>query len=305
MGKIQQQCPLCEAVEQDELYVTCDRHYGIEGTYRIVQCRICALVFLNPMYSDAELAALYPADYYAHQTRKTSRGAKALVRHLLGLEFHTKDPEFPTPGRVLDVGCGTGWFLREMRDQGWQVHGVEINAEAARIGRQTDGLDIFRGPVQEAKFPEGFFDYVRSNHSFEHISCPNETLDEIHRILKPGGKLMIGVPNIGSTNARVFGRYWWYLGAPVHTFNYSVKTLRAMLLRHSFVLERIVFNSDFHGILGSLQIWLNRHTRRKSGEGRAIRSRLLMVACAWMAKLMDIVQAGDEIEITVSKARTA
>jgi hypothetical protein len=78
-----------------------------------------------------------------------------------------------------------------------------------------------------------------------------------------------------------------------------------MLRRHGFVLERVVYNSDFHGILGSLQIWLNRFKQRRSSEGRAIRSRTLIVACAWMAKLLDTFHLGDEIEITVSKPRTA
>jgi SAM-dependent methyltransferase len=296
-------CPLCECKNHRELFLARDRHYGIPGSFRMVRCVHCSLIFLNPMYSDAELSAFYPDDYYAYQDNFRRNHWKDIVKRLLFCRVQTRDPEFAEPGRMLDLGCGSGWFMCAMRDRGWKTHGVEINGSAAEIGRRACGLEIFEGTLKQARFPAGYFDYVRSNHSFEHISCPGETLDEIHRILRPKGKILIGVPNSDSINAKLFGQYWWYLGAPVHPFTYSVNTLSQMLKKHNFQVERTAYNSDYSGILGSSQIWLNRKNGRKSTEGSVFNNPLLKVPCHWTAKAADLFRSGDAIEITAAKAR--
>jgi SAM-dependent methyltransferase len=296
-----QHCPLCEKEKFEPLCVAKDRHYGIPGTYRIVRCAGCSLIFLNPMYSAQELGALYPPDYYAYQDRLSPDPWKELVKKLLGLRIRTRDPVFQRPGVMLDLGCGSGWFLFEMRDRGWQTFGVETNSVAADLGRKNADLNIFPGSLAQANYSSSSFDYVRSNHSFEHISCPNETLQEIYRILRPGGKVLIGVPNIASLNARVFGEYWWYLGAPVHPFTYSVETLSCLLRKHNFHIQTVSYNSDYAGILGSLQILLNRQNGRKSSSGMAITNPVLRTVCHWVAKGLNALKTGDAIEIVASK----
>jgi len=280
--------------------VTRDQHYGSPGWHRVVQCANCAVVFLNPRYSDQELAALYPSDYYAYQDSFRRPRWKQVVRGLLGYNTGPKDPYFESPGTVLDLGCGSGWFLQEMRTQGWTAYGVEISKAASSLG-QSQGLQIFCGTVQQAQYRSESFDYVRANHSFEHMTRPNEILDEIYRILKPQGRLLISVPNIDGLNARAFKRYWWHLCAPVHPFSYSVKTLSQLLARHHFSIERISYDSDCAGILGSLQIFCNRNSHRKSSEGLLINNTPLKLICHCFAKSLDLIRMGDVIEITARK----
>jgi SAM-dependent methyltransferase len=261
----------------------------------------CSLMFLNPMYSDKELSALYPHDYYAYQNNVRRDRWKEIVKRILCYRIETLDPKFSTPGRMLDLGCGTGWFLCDMRARGWETHGVEISKSAAEVGRKTCGVDIFAGTLKEANFPSDYFDYIRANHSFEHISCPDQTLDEIHRILRPGGKLLLGVPNVDSLNARIFRQYWWYFGAPVHPFTYSVATLSQFLKKHRFEVIKVNYNSDYSGILGSGQIWLNRRNGRKSSEGALINRLILKVFFQWVAKGVDLFGLGDAIEIIATR----
>lgn len=294
-------CPLCEKERFEQAYFARDWHYGIPGEYRIVRCSECSLIFLNPMHSDEELSAMYPADYYAYQDNFSRSRWKEVVKTLLWFRIGTKDPQFAAPGRMLDLGCGSGWFMREMRDKGWDVYGVEINSSASELGRKKAALNIFAGTLQQAGFPSDFFDYVRANHSFEHIACPGKTLDEIHRVLKPGGRLLIGVPNAAGLNARIFRQYWWYLGAPVHPFTYSVGTLSRLLRKHHFEHLKVTYNSDFSGILGSSQIWANRKNGRASTEGALIRNPVLKVLSHWTAKCIDLFEAGDAIEVTAAK----
>jgi SAM-dependent methyltransferase len=302
MSHLLERCPGCASTTQRELWVTRDRHYDIQGEYRLVQCASCELVFLNPMYEDSELAPLYPRDYYAYQDRfHEPGGTTRFLKKLLGYQVGTKDPSFDSPGKVLDVGCGSGWFLARMRDQGWQPYGVEISEQAVQLGRQEAGLDIFHGTLLDTGFPPFFFDYVRLNHSFEHMSRPNETLREICRILKPGGRVLIGVPNHASWNARIFGRYWWYLGVPVHPFSYSTTNLASLMTRNGMRVETVTYNSDFSGVLGSLQIWLNRRNGQKSTEGFLFNALPMRILCHWVAKVFDRCHRGDAVEVVASK----
>lgn len=294
-------CPLCGDGKHQILYNARDRHYGIQGWYNIARCEHCSLVFLNPMPDDSVLAGLYPKTYYSYQDFFQHSGlVKKAIKNVL-LKLGTKDPKFSTPGKILDLGCGSGQYLYSIREKGWDTYGVEISNTAAELGRHYAGLNIFSGTLLEAAYPNDHFDYIRSNHSFEHIFNPNETLAEIYRILKPTGKLLIGVPNINSFTAKLFGIYWWYLGAPVHTYNYSVKTLSQILEKHNFAVERITYNSDYSGVLGSMQIYLNRNSNRLSTDGRLFSNSLLRVGAQLIAKLIDSFKAGDAIEIICYK----
>ena len=304
-------CVLCGGGDFENLFAARDPHYGIPGSFGIARCRSCSLVCLNPMPDAATLMRLYPEDsYYSYQDcfQKPS-GLKAWLAHLL-LETGTKDPYFEAPGIMLDIGCGSGWFINEMRSKGWAVYGIgkgggrvkiEINAGAAELGRSKAGLDIRPCTLLQASFPADHFDYIRSNHSFEHIPDPNETLAEARRILKPSGLLLIGVPNIAGWIPRLFGKYWYYLGAPVHTFNYSAETLCALLRKNGFHIERVVHNSKYHGVLGSIQILLNRGTGKASHEGWLINTRILRIISQALAKTMDIFRRGDCIEVWARK----
>ena len=296
-----QSCPLCGHSGFHLITHAPDRYYGNPGLFRVVGCPSCGLNFLNPMPTLDYLSTAYPSDYYAYQPINSSTGTlkrvKKVVSKLLFLRSaNTRDPKFEKPGTMLDVGCGAGEFLAAMRKRGWEVRGAELNKTAAERG-QREGLDIFAGTVLDAKFPPETFDYVRSNHSFEHIHNPREVLLEIHRILKPSGRVFIGVPNVRGLMARIYGSYWWYLGAPVHPFGYSPATLSLLLKETGFQVDRVNFNSNSAGIFGSLQIYLNRNNGRTGEDGAIARSRFLRLVGGWIAALLDGVRQGDCIEV--------
>jgi SAM-dependent methyltransferase len=295
-----QPCIVCQSLNAPLSFRTRDRHYGIQGEFNIVRCADCGLVHLDPVPTADELAAFYSQDYYAYQpVRKDSR-LKALSKQILRTKIETHNPPHLQPGDFLDIGCGSGEYLHKMQAKGWTVKGVEPSTFGAEEGRQS-GLDIFRGTLHEAKFLPDSFDYVRSNHSFEHMPNPVEVLDDIYRILRPGGKLFIGVPNIASIPYRIFGKYWWYLGVPVHTYNYTVPTISTLMRRSGFVIETVYFNSNFASLLGSLQIYANRNNSKKSTEGRLFNNPVLMLAADLMTRAIDLIDRGDAIEVIARK----
>ena len=304
LWQIQSECMLCGHRVFRNVVVAPDRHYGNPGTFPIVECESCQLWFLNPMPTIEFLSGAYPSNYYSYAAQPANRKyrpivkkIKRLIRRLIGYTSGwSGDPKFPQPGRILDVGCGSGTFLMQMRELGWDAHGVELSSEASEHGRQ-EGLEIFGGTLESANYPNQWFDYVRSNHSFEHIHNPREVLREIHRIIKPDGRLFIGVPNVNGLMSRLYGTFWWHLGAPVHTFGYSPITLSKLLAQEGFQVTRVQFNSTFAGIFGSLQIILNRKNGRASEDGWVVNNPGLRLLGHWMARCMDLFHAGDCIEI--------
>jgi SAM-dependent methyltransferase len=189
-----------------------------------------------------------------------------------------------------------------MRDKGWRVCGVEPVLAGVEEGRKA-GFDIRHGSLLDVRLADASFDYVRSNHSFEHIVNPLEVLKEIRRILRPGGKLFIGVPNAQSLPARVFGRYWWYMGVPLHPYTYSPATLTLLLVKAGFQIEAVYYNSNYGGVTGSLQIFLNRNSGKKAGDGWVMRNPALKLLGNIVARAFDCVKQGDAIELISCRTR--
>lgn len=293
-------CVACGAQETFFLFRTHDRHYNIPGEFDIVRCARCGLVRLDPMPSDEQLAGFYADDYYAYVPATKRKSLLAVLSTVLRIDIRTGDPDFKSPGEFLDVGCGAGAYLRVMADRGWRVRGVEPSSSGSKAG-QAMGFDIFHGTLLDAMFPDSSFDYVRSNHSFEHMTNPVEILKETHRILRSRGKLYIGIPNGDSFAFRLFGRYWWYMGVPLHTYTYSVKTIVMLLERSGFKIVKVSFNSNFWSLLGSLQIFFNRNLGEPSHEGRLVRSKILILLANIAEKFLDLLGQGDAIEVIAEK----
>jgi SAM-dependent methyltransferase len=300
------ECPNCGSKDLAFHMKAVDWHYGNKGTFNLDTCKACHLVFLNPMFNDEELAKFYPQeDYYAFRinhadVQAQSNQKRTFFQSLFFVGAAKEELISETSGRILDIGCGTGWLLYQYKQKGWQVAGVEPSPKAAEIGNKQ-GLNIFNGTLLDTSYQNNEFDYIHSNHSFEHIYNPNEVLKEVHRILKPNGKILIGIPNIGGINAKIARKYWYYLGAPVHTFNYSPKNITQLLEKHNLTVLEVKHVSRTHGILGSIQMYLNRRTNKKAHEGFFTNTSLLNFVATYIARLENFLRIGDCIEVIATK----
>lgn len=294
-------CPNCNNSNFKVKFKAKDRHYGNAGVFQCSECLNCKLVFLDPMLSNEELAQYYPkATYYSfHETPKKNR-YKDFILRILCVNFPTNDPSFYSAGKILDIGCGNGYSLVKFKEIGWEVAGIEPSQEAADIGNKMN-LNIFCGTLEDAQYSDNHFDYIRANHSFEHINNPNETLVEIFRILKPGGRLFIGVPNIDGIVPKLAKSYWYYLGLPVHTFNYSPKTLSSMIEKNNLKVDKVHYNSSWVGILGTIQIILNKNNGKSSSEGFIVNFKPFKIIAGLIARMLNFIGQGDCIEIIAIK----
>jgi len=137
-------------------------------------------------------------------------------------------------GKLLDVGCGSGKWLSRMRDLGWDVAGVDFDADAVAEGVRR-GLRVAHGPVEAQRYPDESFDAVMLNHVIEHVPDPVATLAECRRIVKPGGEVLLFTPNGASLAHRVFKRAWRGLEPPRHLHLFSPVSMRTLLARAGFV----------------------------------------------------------------------
>lgn len=295
------ECPACGGRRFERALTVADYQFNNPGTWDIDRCAECKLLFLSPMPNEATLDTFYPPVYYTFQQDEDEPPPSHVARRSIGdrilarLRRSVGDPYFPTPGRMLDIGCAAGEALDGFKSSGWDVFGVEPNPVACEAGYQR-GLDIRQGAVLDADFPAAYFDYVRGNHSFEHVPNPVETLTEIRRIIKPSGRLMFSLPNVNGIVARHFGQDWIHLAAPVHTFSYQPGNLRKMLARNGFRTTHVRFTSSFLGITGSQQIREKRLTS-VNGDSKKV-GHTSPLAGELLARAADLIHRGDCIEIT-------
>jgi SAM-dependent methyltransferase len=160
---------------------------------------------------------------------------------------------------------------------GWEVHGVEVAPELAQHAREEFNLDVSTGPAEVAlpRFPNDHFDVVSMWHVLEHLFDPSWVLAEVYRILKPGGRLMLEVPNFHSLSRFILRTYWFPLELPRHLYHFTPQTLQAMLTKGGFRVTSLKGVPAALAITMSLQLLWNRCTGDPGGRGIILNPALL------------------------------
>ena len=254
-------CDLCGAENTRTLYTNADWNLPGLDAFALVQCEQCGLIYLNPRPAPQAIGAFYPQDYAPFRPaiederwalmrwmrRRKMQRRRALVEHYSGA----------SRGRVLDVGCATGIFLHEMAQAGWEAVGVELTPEAAEYARRRFGLEVFTGQLEEAPLAEGTFDAVTFWDVLEHTYSPRRTLKRSAALLKPGGIVVINIPNWESFERRIFGAQWIGLDPPRHLYVFPRHTLTALLEDAGFkVLGWETAMPPYFAFAISLEQWL-------------------------------------------------
>jgi SAM-dependent methyltransferase len=265
---------------------------GSPSTYPVIQCGTCSLICTAQPASEAPTG--YAVGY--HQTIAQERRSDSLPRkgafpgRVRSLQRHK------APGRILDVGCGDGAFLLELRRLGWEVCGTEVVAPLVASLR-AQGLDVREGSLPDLELPEAHFDVVCYFGSFEHVGRPFEELAAVKRILKKDGCLLINLVDGSSREARFFGPNWFGFEVPRHRFNYTPAALHLLLTKAGLVLlgadiQQSEFITSF-----SLACHLGLGSRYAAHR----------LPLAWLARairLLRLFGSGNVLEVVVTNAST-
>lgn len=207
------------------------RPYHDENGYQAVSCVRCGLVFVTPRPSEAEMKQLYEGQEtkidLGRQIRKIEAATQEARSALRLIRRHAPS------GRILEIGCAAGWFLREAARQGYQATGVDITRQLVAFARDVIGVDAREGTLTSVPFDPGSFDVVYHRNVLSHLAYPLESFRRMRELLRPGGLVVFQTGNV----AELPGERWAgtdELDLPDHLFHFGEPTIRLLLDRTGF-----------------------------------------------------------------------
>ena len=312
--KIVSECLFCGSPRHVLRFEAPDRWFEVQGLYKVFECSDCGLLFLNPQPTPEELAAHYPSGYYSLEGDRPGdlrdeqfyealygRNSSLLKRIRFSPYRLVLRTMIGRAGqRMLDVGCGSGHFLAmAKRVLNVETYGVELFGFDAAFAEKNN-LKIFQGTLQQAAFPDQFFDVITLNHVFEHIADPRSALRELRRILKDGGTLILAVPQKACVLYWLFGKSWVQLDIPRHLFVPSRKNLEALAISLGFKLRGVRYNGRPEPMLDTIFYWQNGIRGRKRYLPEHKSSQLAFRAMLPFAYLFNFLRIGDQIELLLT-----
>jgi len=266
-------CNSCGSNHTKVLYEVKERLIGKEN-FNIVQCKQCGLVYTNPRPTVKEIEKYYPPNYspfkfsYPEPLFSNDIGIlrRILKKKILMLHYgyfanseispFKKNflrnitlplkyrigwilPPYKEKGKILDIGCSTGHYLSTLRQLGWDTYGVEPDPKSSNWARREMGLNVFTGRFEEIELPLDYFNVVTLWHTLEHFHNPLAALRKVHRILKTGGLVICGVPDVATVNRKVFGSKWSAWEVPRHLYHFSFSSIVKLLHKSGFELLKV------------------------------------------------------------------
>jgi 2-polyprenyl-3-methyl-5-hydroxy-6-metoxy-1,4-benzoquinol methylase len=229
------------------------------------RCNDCGLVYQNPRPHLSSIAKYYPESYSPYKKKGYFISVFDKVISSSWKEINCVS-NYLQGGSLLDVGCANGIFLNEMqKNSHFEVTGVEFSPIASQIAIQDFGLNVITGDLLAANFQGEQFDIVTMWNVLEHVHDPMGTMNEVNRILKPGGFFIIRVPNPKSLAAKMFGKYWAGLDLPRHLFLFQKNVLIKMARDAGFSIKKTYFWGYMWPT--SVKYWFNDRDKHHGGVG--------------------------------------
>ncbi len=207
--------------------------------YKYVECQQCGLVYMNPRPGLELLNSMY-ATYH----QRNGKGADAwdvLMKHNFKQVALMLNKQFPAGGKMLDIGCGYGHFLRIMQKQGWKTEGIDPSPNTVAHALDA-GLAVTQTTVDEVSFPNSSFQAVTMFYVLEHLTEPLITLKKILEFLMPGGLLVMRVPHTTPIVRllSVFGIRNNLYDAPFHLYDFSPSAMTMLIKKAGFESVKII-----------------------------------------------------------------
>ena len=269
-------CPLCKSDTGNSgkpLFKSTDYISG--DTFSILRCGKCGFIFTDS-YPDQEdeFGRYYPKEeYYGSDEGRRFISPMEKMIFAFRVRRARRVLDLKSKGCVLDIGCGRGLLLQLLKSRGWECHGTELSEPLALRMRENHGIDVRACSIQDCNFADKMFDAVSIYHVLEHISDPKGVLQEVRRIIKNDGMLIIGVPNIASFQSVISGPKWFHLDIPRHVAHFSPGTLKQMVEECGFEIVSAKSFSAEYDPYGLIQSVLNALGCRKNFLYELLRSK--------------------------------
>lgn len=245
-------CDLCGNAKTAFFMRLADRHTG--EIFTLVKCEMCGLIFLDPRPNQDEISKYYPENYECFFSDE-NQNSKLETWHLSRsnawkLNYLRKNTI--KSGKLLDIGSGTGDFLKVCQDQKWEVTGIELVAKAAEIARKKHNLHIITGHFENVELPLGYYDVITLWDVLEHLPSPSKAFARIHQLLKNQGWAIFSIPNLSSFDRHLFGPAWIGWDVPRHFYSFSESHIETLAKNTGF---RVIRKDCITGAKGAF--WLS------------------------------------------------
>jgi len=262
-------CPICNIDDSRLIFK--------KSGFKFVQCGKCGLIYVNPQLDENKLLNLY----------ESSPANDLWIDVLLSEEqynFNVKEfteiietvEKYTSGGKMLDLGCSIGLFLKIAKGRGWDTLGIELNERAIRHAREEFGLNIIDKKLEHSNIEDESFDVVTILGVLEHVSDPAGLLREINRVLKKNGILMILVPNVNSLAAKIMHEKTATFDGKNHLFYFSIDTLSKLVHKSGYeVLHTYTGISSIDPIINYMNYrdpYTTENTNTKPGLAELVRS---------------------------------
>ncbi|MDA3808767.1 MAG: class I SAM-dependent methyltransferase [Spirochaetaceae bacterium] len=223
-------CPVCG-------FDSFSKHWECDG-FAYVRCRKCHLILQNPQPVFEDLDNRYSEEYFKYEQDNDQTFFDLMLKSLSDIDINPNNFDSSENRSFLDIGCATGLLVEYFQKSGWMSRGVELCSPAAIYGSELRLIDIFSGTVEQAAFKDETFDIIHCSHLIEHLNNPGSFMDEVYRILKPGGMFLCTTPNVSGFQAKLFQSKWRSSIAD-HMFLFSRKTLTKLFKNKNLSIRKI------------------------------------------------------------------
>jgi SAM-dependent methyltransferase len=295
-------CPACEGALGDAPLIRgVDRLHGTPGEFEVVGCEVCGSAVTLPPATPEQLAAAYPAGYgpYEATIGPIAASLSRWIRSYQGRRALTQPPlsalRTAPPGQLVDVGCGRGDLAAMFVERGWRAVGIEPSAAACEAARGR-GVEAREGTLSDVELDAETYDAALFRHSLEHTPDPAGDLAKIRAALRPGGLVLVTVPNFGSWQRHRFHDSWFHLDLPRHRTHFTAAGLRAILARTGFAVQSVTTSTSTVGLPGTLQYALFGRCLFPQGLSLRVAVGLCVIGLP-LARIVDaLIGAGDQLD---------
>jgi SAM-dependent methyltransferase len=302
-------CPICSTSLPAARIASADRGNATPGRFEVAVCTECGAGVTLPLVSPGDLAAFYPPGYGPHT--QLDRPIVALIstaiRRWQGRRSRRRPPlvvlRDRPPGRGLDVGAGRGDSSAMLAARGWHMTAVEPSTAAAAHIRAR-GLDAREGVLGTIELDSAEYDFALFEHSLEHTIDPVADLQRVHAALKPGGLVLVSVPNFGSWQRRLFGGAWYHLDLPRHRVHFAGPALERALRTAGFDEVVLARSSSTVGLPASLQYLVAGRCLFPDGIGLRVATGLCALGLPLVVALDRLLGEGDTLHAVARRPAT-
>jgi len=246
-------CFVCGGSELQP-FINCKDYTVSKSDFNIVSCKTCGFKFTNPRPDVTEIGKYYESDDYISHSDSGKGIVNSLYKLVRNYTINKKVnlvDSFTKDKTILDIGCGTGTFLNACNKSGWMARGLEPSENARKFALNTYKLEI-KAENELSKLPNKSFSIITMWHVLEHVNLLNERIEELNRLLKDDGTIIIAVPNCNSYDANYYKEFWAAYDLPRHLYHFTPDSIEKLLKKHNLkILKKLpmVFDSYYVSLL--------------------------------------------------------